>query len=198
MEQRLSDRYKWTTLDIVMVAVVGVVFAVLYWAYNQLFAFLFPFISASPVTVQAFVGFWFIAGTVAACIIQKPGAALLGEVIAAIISMMLGSIWGVWILISGLVQGAVTEGVFACFKWKKFNYFIVSLAGIVTALVSFFFPESFTEGYLQYRVPIIIAMLIVRSISGGLLGGAAGKALTDAVARTGILRNFSIGKRNHQ
>ncbi|HEY4662655.1 MAG TPA: ECF transporter S component [Candidatus Humimicrobiaceae bacterium] len=197
MEQRLSDQYKWTTLDIVMVAVVGVVFAVLYWAYNQLFAFLFPFISASPVTVQAFVGFWFIAGTAAACIIQKPGAAFLGEVIAAIISMMLGSIWGVWILVSGLVQGAATEAVFACFKWKKFNYFIVSLAGVVTALVSFFFPESVTEGYLQYRVLIIIAMLIVRTISGGLLGGAAGKALTDAVARTGILRNFSIGKRNH-
>ncbi len=63
--------------------------------------------------------------------------------------------------------------------------------------MSFFFPESVTEGYLQYRVLIIIAMLIVRSISGGLLGGAAGKALTDAVARTGILRNFSIGKRNY-
>ncbi len=198
MEQKLSDQYKWTTLDIVMVAVVGVVFAVLYWAYNQLFAFLFPFISASPVTIQAFVGFWFIAGTVAACIIQKPGAALMGEVIAAIISMLLGSIWGVWILVSGLVQGAATEAVFAGFRWKKFNYLTVSLAGVVTALVSFFFPESVTEGYLQYRVLIIIAMLVVRSISGGLLGGAAGKALTDAVARTGILRNFSIGKRNRQ
>jgi energy-coupling factor transport system substrate-specific component len=194
MEQRLSGQYRWTTLDIVMVAVVSVVFAVLYWSYNQLFAFLFPFISASPVTIQAFVGFWFIAGTVAACIIQKPGAAFLGELIAAIISMLLGSIWGVWILVSGLVQGAATEAVFAGFGWRKFNYFTVSLAGIVTALVSFFFPESLTEGYLQYKVAIIIAMLSVRIISGALLGGALGKAITDAVARTGVLRNFKIGK----
>lgn len=194
MEQRLSGQYRWTTLDIVMVAVVSVVFAVLYWSYNQLSAFLFPFISASPVTIQAFVGFWFIAGTVAACIIQKPGAAFLGELIAAIISMLLGSIWGVWILVSGLVQGAATEAVFAGFRWRKFNYFTVSLAGIVTALVSFFFPESLTEGYLQYKVAIIIAMLSVRIISGALLGGALGKAITDAVARTGVLRNFKIGK----
>ena len=194
MEQRLSGQYRWTTLDIVMVAVVSVVFAVLYWSYNQLSAFLFPFISASPVTIQAFVGFWFIAGTVAACIIQKPGAAFLGELIAAIISMLLGSIWGVWILVSGLVQGAATEAVFAGFGWRKFNYFTVSLAGIVTALVSFFFPESLTEGYLQYKVAIIIAMLSVRIISGALLGGALGKAITDAVARTGVLRNFKIGK----
>jgi len=194
MEQKLSGQYRWTTLDIVMVAVVGVVFAVLYWAYNQLFGLLFPLISASPVTIQAFVGFWFIAGTVAACIIQKPGAAFLGELIAAIISMLLGSIWGVWILVSGLVQGAATEAVFAGFRWKKFNYFAVSLAGIVTALISFFFPESLTEGYLQYKVAIIIAMLVVRIISGALIGGALGKAITDAVARTGILRNFKIGK----
>ena len=194
MEQKLPGQYRWTTLDIVMVAVVGVVFAVLYWAYNQLFGLLFPLISASPVTIQAFVGFWFIAGTVAACIIQKPGAALLGELIAAIISMLLGSIWGVWILVSGLVQGAATEVVFAGFRWKKFNYFAVSLAGIVTALISFFFPESLTEGYLQYKVAIIIAMLVVRIISGALIGGALGKAITDAVARTGILRNFKIGK----
>ncbi len=196
MEQRLSGQHKWTTLDIVMVAVVGVVFAVLYWAYNQLFAFLFPFISASPVTIQAFVGFWFIAGTVAACIIQKPGAAFLGELIAAIISMLLGSIWGVWVLVSGLVQGAATEAVFAGFRWKKFTYFVVSLAGVATALISFLFPESWTERYFDYRVPIIIGMLVVRLISGGLLGGALGKALTDAVARTGILRNFKVGKRN--
>jgi energy-coupling factor transport system substrate-specific component len=64
----------------------------------------------------------------------------------------------------------------------------------VTALVSFFFPESLTEGYLQYKVAIIIAMLSVRIISGALLGGALGKAITDAVARTGVLRNFKIGK----
>ena len=194
MKQRLSDQYRWTTLDIVMAAVVGVVFAVLYWAYNQLFTFLFPFIGASPVTIQAFVGFWFIAGIVSACIIQKPGAAFLGELIAAIISMLLGSIWGVWILVSGLVQGAATEAVFSGFGWKKFNYFTVSLAGVVTALISFFFPESLTEGYLQYKVAIIIAMLIVRIISGALLGGVLGKSITDAVARTGILRNFKIGK----
>ena len=194
MEQKLSRQYGWTTLDIVMVAVVGVVFSVLYWAYNQLFAFLFPFISASPVTIQAFVGFWFIAGIVAACIIQKPGAAFLGELIAAIISMLLGSIWGVWILVSGVMQGLATEMVFAGFRWKKFTYFTVALAGIVTAIISFFFPESVTEGYFQYRVPIIIGMLAVRIVSGAVLGGVLGKGITDSVAKTGIFRNFKIGK----
>ena len=79
MNKNIAGQYKWTTLDIVMVAVIGVVFAILYWAYNQLFAFLFPFISASPITIQAFVGFWFIAGIVSGYIIQKPGAAFLGE-----------------------------------------------------------------------------------------------------------------------
>ncbi|MBN2072790.1 MAG: ECF transporter S component [Actinobacteria bacterium] len=194
MEKSLKKQYGWTTLDVVMTAVVGVVFAVLYWAYNQLFAFVFPFVSASPVTLQAFVGFWFIAGTVAACIIQKPGAAFLGELIAAIISMLLGSIWGVWVLISGLVQGAAAEAVFAAFRYKKYNYFVVTLSGLFTALVSFFFPESVTEGYLAYSIPIIIGMLVVRMISGAILGGALGKAITGWVAKTGVFKNFKISK----
>ena len=191
----MSKQYMWTTLDVVMVAVIGVAFAILYWAYNQLFAFLFPIISASPVTVQAFVGFWFIAGIVSAYIIQKPGAGLLGELIAAIISMLLGSIWGVWVLISGLVQGAATEIIFASYNWKKFNYFTLIMAGIITAVISFFFPEALTEGYLQYKTLIILAMLIVRIASGALLGGVLGKSITDGVAKTGIFRNFRIGKK---
>jgi len=195
MEKSISKQYMWTTLDVVMVAVIGVVFSLLYWAYNQLFAFLFPLISASPVTVQAFVGFWFIAGIVSAYIIQKPGAGFLGELIAAIISMLLGSIWGVWVLISGLVQGAATEIIFASYKWKKFNYFTIIMAGIITAVISFFFPEALTEGYLQYKPLIILAMLVVRIASGALLGGVLGKSITDGVAKTGIFRNFRIGKK---
>jgi energy-coupling factor transport system substrate-specific component len=191
----MSKQYVWTTLDVVMAAVIGVVFAILYWAYNQLFAFLFPLISASPITAQAFVGFWFIAGIVSAYIIQKPGAGLLGELIAAIISMLLGSIWGVWILISGLMQGAATELIFAAYKWKKYNYFTLIMAGIITAVISFFFPEALTEGYLQYKPLIILAMLIVRIASGAVLGGVLGKSITDGVAKTGIFRNFKISKK---
>ncbi len=194
MEKELKKQYSWNMLDMVMVAVVGVVFSILYWGYNQLFAFLFPFISASPITIQAFTGFWFIAGIVASYIVQKPGAAFLGEFIAAIISMLLGSIWGVWVLVSGIMQGIATEAVFAGFRWKRFTYFSVALAGAVTAIVSFFFPEAVTEAYLQYKIPIILGMLAVRIISGAVVGGILGKSLTDSVAKTGVLRNFKIGK----
>ncbi|MFO7928861.1 MAG: ECF transporter S component [Candidatus Humimicrobiaceae bacterium] len=193
-DKSLKKEYGWNTLDIVMVAIIGVIFSILYWAYNQLFAFLWPFISGIPPVVQIFVGFWFIAGIVAGYVIQKPGAAFLGEVIAALVSMLLGSMWGVWIIVSGLVQGAATEGIFAAYRYKKFNYLTVCLAGIFTALVSFFFPEAITEGFLDYRISIIIAMLVVRIISGAILGGALGKVISDAVAKTGILRNFKLGK----
>jgi energy-coupling factor transport system substrate-specific component len=195
MEKGISEQYMWTTLDVVMVAVIGVVFSILYWAYDQLFAFLSPIISASPVTVQAFVGFWFIAGIVSAYIIQKPGAGFLGELIAAIISMLLGSIWGVWVLISGLVQGAATEIIFASYKWKKFNYFTLIMAGVITSIISFFFPEALTEGYFQYKILIILTMIVVRIASGAVLGGVLGKSITDGVAKTGIFRNFKISKK---
>ncbi len=194
MIEHKKKEYGYTTMDVVMIAVIGVVFAILFWAYNQMFAFIFPFISASPITIQAFVGFWFIAGIVSGCIVQKPGAAFLGEFIAAVISMLLGSIWGVWVIVSGIMQGLGVEAVFAAYRYKKFTYFTVALAGIFTAVISFFFPEAVTEGFLAYRLPIIVGMLVVRMASGALLGGALGKFITDSVAKTGILRNFKVGK----
>ena len=95
--------------------------------------------------------------------------------------MLMGNIWGVWVIVSGLMQCIATEAVFAGYRWKKFTYFTVALAGAVTAVISFFFPEAVTEAYLQYRVPIIIGMLVVRIISGAALGGVLDKAITDGV-----------------
>ena len=46
-------------------------------------------------------------------IIRKPGAALFAEMVAAGVSALLGSLWGVDTLLSGFVQGAAAELVFA-------------------------------------------------------------------------------------
>jgi energy-coupling factor transport system substrate-specific component len=69
------------------------------------------------------------------------------------------------------------------------------MAGVITAVISFFFPEALTEGYLQYKPLIILAMLIVRIASGAVLGGVLGKSITDGVIKTGIFRNFKISKK---
>jgi energy-coupling factor transport system permease protein len=59
------------------------------------------------------MGFWFIVSIIAAAIIRKPGVALVSEVLAAAVQVMLGSPAGLLLLLTGFVQGAGAEVVFA-------------------------------------------------------------------------------------
>jgi energy-coupling factor transport system permease protein len=52
------------------------------------------------------MGFWFIVSIIAAAIIRKPGVALVSEVLAAAVQVLLGSPAGLLLLLTGFVQGA--------------------------------------------------------------------------------------------
>lgn len=56
------------------------------------------------VTMDVVMGFWFIVSIIAAAIIRKPGAALVSEVMAAAVQILLGSPAGLMLLLTGLVQ----------------------------------------------------------------------------------------------
>ena len=56
---------------------------------------------------------WLVPAVLAPLIIRKPGAALFAEMVAAGVSALLGSQWGPDTLLSGFVQGAAAELVFA-------------------------------------------------------------------------------------
>ena len=100
----------WRTRDIVVAAVIGVVFGVVFWAWNSLYAglgFLTPPLS------DVVYGMWLVPAILAPLVIRKPGAALFAEMAAAGVSALLGSQWGPDTLLSGFVQGAAAELVFA-------------------------------------------------------------------------------------
>ena len=52
---------------------------------------------------------------------RKPGAALLAEMVAAVLSMLLGSQWGWGTAISGLMQGGGVELAFLLTRYRRFT-----------------------------------------------------------------------------
>src|SRR5881396_1890631 len=74
-------RRGWTTRDAVLVAVLAVVFGFLYIQFVPIW------IAAAGLGAQigqeAVFGFWLIAGVLASYITRRPGAALVGEFLAA-------------------------------------------------------------------------------------------------------------------
>ena len=100
-----------------MMAILGVLFAVVYMAV--FYGGTAISVALTPLGLSAFgfeliYGVWFMAATIAAYIIRKPGAAFFGETIAAVIETLLGNPFGVaHALLIGMAQGLGAEIGFA-------------------------------------------------------------------------------------
>jgi len=179
----------WTLREILIVAVLGAVFGVLYLGWVQVWLIVQAIFGA--VTMDVVMGFWFIVSIIAAAIIRKPGAALLSEVLAALVQVLLGSPAGLMLLVSGLVQGAGAETVFAATRWKNYRLPVLMAAGVVAAIFSFIYTWiRFDYGALAPG--LLAAMFVLRCLSGALLGGLAGHLITEALYRTGVLSGLGI------
>ncbi|MVA98162.1 thiamine permease [Nitratireductor sp. CAU 1489] len=180
---------RWTQREILILAVIGAVFAVLYLGWVQVW--LISQAVFGPVTMDIAMGFWFIASIVAAAIIRKPGAAFLAEVLAAAIELLLGSPAGLMLVVSAAIQGAGAEAVFAATRWRSYSLPVLMAAGVGAALASFAYTwVRFDYGALEPG--LLVAMFVLRCLSGALLGGLLGHVVVEALYRTGVLSGLKI------
>lgn len=185
----MRSTYFWTLRETVIVAVLGSVFAVLYLGWVQVW--LIAQAIFGPVTMDVVMGFWFIVSIVAAAIIRKPGVALISEVLAAGVQILIGSPAGLLLLLTGFVQGAGAEIVFAATGWRNFRLPVLIAAGIGAAVFSFAYTwVRFDYGALDPN--LLIIMFVLRCISGALLGGFLGHLIVNALYRTGVLSGLRI------
>jgi energy-coupling factor transport system substrate-specific component len=185
---------RWRTLDIVVVAVVSVAFGVVFWAWNYVWSAADPLFAAFKPAQYVLSGIWLLPAVVAPLIVRKPGAAIFAELVAASVSALLGSVWGLDVVLSGLLQGAGAEVVFAAFLYGRWGLPIAAIAGAGAAVgmalhdLPVYFPPSAGYG-LEFYVPVVIAMLA----SGAVVAGVGGHLLVRALADTGVLRAFPAG-----
>lgn len=137
-------------------------------------------------------GFYTAAAVLAGYIIRRPGAALLGEMIAAIIEVPL-TVLGPTALILGLLQGLGVEAVFAATRYRKWNLTILLLAGAAGAALGYVY-ETFAFGYIAMTPLAQLSRFGARELGGVILAGLVSKLIADALARTGVLNNFPIAR----
>jgi energy-coupling factor transport system permease protein len=181
----------WKLKEIVVMSVLSVVFAIVYLAFLPVGKILVGFFG--PIGYDLIFGIWFIVSIIAAYIIRKPGAAFLSETIAAAVEVLLGNAVGPMLLVSGMIQGLGAESAFAMTRYKRYDLFTLMLAGVMAAVFSFVW-NYFLSGFAALSTGYVLAMFIVRLISGALISGVLGKALSDALAKTGVLSSFALGK----
>lgn len=181
----------WKLRDIIVLSSLSVVFAVVYLLFLQVGNVLTGFMG--PMGYEVIFGIWFIVSIITAYIIRKPGVALLSETIAGTVEVLIGNTVGPILIVSAMIQGLGAEAVFAAFRYRRYNLVVLMLAGMGAAVFSFIWGY-FRSGFAALSVDLVLAMLIVRLISGALLAGLLGKWIADALASTGVLRSFPIAK----
>ena len=176
----------WRTRDIVVAAVIGVVFGVVFFAWNGVYA-LFNFLQ--PSILQDWVyGGWLVPAILAPLIIRKPGAALFAEMAAAGVSALLGSQWGPDTLLSGFVQGAAAELVFAFTLYRRWTFPVLAAAALASAAAAWI--HDWVLYYSETDVTIQLIRGVFMAISAVVIVAGGSVLLHRALKQAGVLEGF--------
>ncbi|MBM6617746.1 ECF transporter S component [Bacillus suaedaesalsae] len=168
--------------DVLVTIVISIVFGVVYKLWGPLYNVVKPL---GLHIDQLMYGMWFIAATVAFLLIRKPGVALLAEVTASSGEFLMGSEYGLEVLLYGVFQGLGAELVFLLFFYRRFDVVVVSLAAIGSAIGSIVLDAS--KGYIGdlalWNLSLYISARVIGSI---LLAGIFAHILVKALEKTGV------------
>lgn len=182
----------WRIVDIVVASVLGVAGGLLFAVWNANYETIkLPF-AGFPPAGALLVGVWLLPGVLGGLVIRKPGAAVYTELVAAIVSALIGSQWGFSVVWYGLLEGMGPEVVLALLLYRRFGLPSAVLAGIGAGVVVgvldtlLYYPEFSAAWKLAYGG---FAML-----SGAVIAGVGSWALTRALAAAGVLTPFASGR----
>ncbi|GAA1773592.1 ECF transporter S component [Agromyces lapidis] len=185
---------RWRVVDIVVAAVIGVATGLLFLFWNNIgYAWFVAADAVTPGLGGIAVGIWLIGGVLGGLIIRKPGAALFVELVAAMVSALIGNQWGIETIYSGLAQGLGAELVFALFLYRRFGLTQAMLAGAAAGAAAWTL-ELFTSGNLQKSAEFLALYFGTVVVSGAVLAGLLGWLLVRALAATGALSRFAAGQ----
>lgn len=181
----------WKLKEVVLLSVFAVVFAVVYLLFVHVGNIWSGIIG--PIAYEWIFGIWFIVSIICAYIIRKPGAAFFSETMAATIEVMIGNAVGPRLILSGIVQGLGAEAAFAATGYKRYDWWVLVLAGVGAAVFSFAYG-FLVSGYAALSPTLLALMFGLRVMSGAIIAGLGGKYLSDGLLATGALRGYAISR----
>jgi len=185
---------RWRVVDIVVASVIGVATGLLFLFWNNVgYAWFSAADALTPGLGGVAVGIWLIGGVLGCLIIRKPGAALFVELLAAIVSALIGNQWGIETIYAGVMQGLGAELVFALFAYRRFGVLPAMLAGAASGAAAWTL-ELFTSGNLAKSAEFLGLYFTTVVISGALLAGLLGWLIVRGLAATGALSRFAAGQ----
>lgn len=184
---------KWRVVDIVVASVIGVACAVIFVVWNVGYEVPSTFLGAVlPGLGGLLAGPWLIAGVIGGLVVRKPGAALYAEMVASILSALIGNTWGPLTLLSGFVQGLGAEIVLALLLYRAFGPIAATLAGAAAGLACGINDRLVWYGGAGPDFTVIY--IASTTLSGAVIAGLGGWLIVRGLAKTGALNRFAAGR----
>jgi energy-coupling factor transport system permease protein len=186
--------FRWRVVDIVVAAVIGVAFGVVFRGWDLLYPIPSkPLELLLPGSQAILYGVWLIPAVLGGLIVRKPGAALFTEVVAATLEAFLGAQWGGFqTILQGIVQGLGAEVIFAILLYSSWRLWVAILAGAASGASMAI--NDFINYYAASSVLFKTAYGVSAVLSGAIIAGIGSWLLVRALARTGALSRFAAGR----
>jgi len=193
MSQRTDAPAAWRMVDIVVTAVIGVVFGVVFWAWtNWVWGPTSVLFGPANPAQYLLSGAWLMPAVLAPLVVRRPGAALFAESLAAIVSMFMGSYWGLDVVLSGVMQGLGAELVFAVVLYRRWSLAVALMAGAGAAVGEWIHDVLFYYAEADVAVQLALAPFMV--ISAIVIAGLGSWLLARALRESGVLEAFPGGR----
>ncbi len=184
---------RWRTIDLLTCAFLGVAFGVAYWGWGLAYQAPSNAVSAGfPPLAALFAWPWLVAGIVGMLVIRRPGAAVFTELLAAVVSALIGTQWGLTTLVSGLVQGLGVEIGFAIFGYATFRWAPLLIGGFLGG--AFEAVYEWYSWFPAWSMGYKVAYLFLFGASVAIFGSLLSVGLTRSLAGAGALNPFPPGQ----
>lgn len=186
-------RVRWRVVDIVVASVIGVAAGVIFWLWGLAWTPLSTALSFMPGLEGLLAGGWLFAGVLGGLVVRKPGAALYAEIVAAVVSMAVGTQWGYTTFIWGVFEGLGAEIGFALLLYGNWRLLGALVSGSVAGLSTALLDTNFSS-IAALSLPARTVYFVSAIVSGVVIAGLGSWLLVRALAGTGALDRFAAGR----
>lgn len=193
MEKKGSFFKSFSTSEIVIMAVIGVIFGI--GGTPMVFVGRFFMTAMGELGWMGFaaiLGWFYLAGVLGGYIVRKPGAATLSEVISGVAQILSGNPNGVIVILTTFLQGFGSDVAYALFGYRKWSTPVVALAGALAAPLGVW-VDAYFFGVLNQGLLFNTVAVLIRIVSGAVFA-VVGMWIFYAVAKAGVLRGTALDK----
>lgn len=176
--------------EIVVIAMLSAILGVVFTGMDSLYQPIQNILG--PLGGDMIGGIYFLSALLPAFIVRKPGAAITGSLFTGVMNLLLGSPYGIHIIVASALQGIAVEIVLSLGRYKSYSILSMALSAMLATI--FVTTRDYFVFGLNLYANMMFIMIVIRLISAAVLGAGLSMILGNGLKSTGVLNGFRINK----